>query len=117
MVSVQENVSLRPYNTFDFEASARFFVEIHSLDDLRAVLQNPTLQSLPRLLLGGGSNVLLTGDFEGLVLKISIPGIDVVRENEAHVWLKVGAGEGWHDLVRYALAHNFAGLENLSLIP
>lgn len=117
MVSIQENVSLRAYNTFGFEASARFFVEIHSPDDLRAVLQAPTLRSLPRLLLGGGSNVLLRGDFEGVVLKISVPGINVVRETEAHVWLKVGAGESWHDLVQYALAHNYAGLENLSLIP
>ncbi len=117
MVLIQENVSLRPYNTFGFEASARLFVEIRSPDDLRAVLQNSALRRLPRLLLGGGSNVLLRGDFEGLVLKISIPGIEVLRQTEAHVWLKAGAGETWHNLVEYTLTHNFAGLENLSLIP
>lgn len=117
MLIFQENVSLRPYNTFGIDATARFFVEIQNVDELRAVVQHPEFRSMPRLLLGGGSNVLLTGDFDGLVVRIAIAGKKTVREDDAHVWLKVGAGENWHELVLFCLANDLAGLENLSLIP
>lgn len=117
MIAIQENVSLRPYNTFGLEAVARYFVQINQVEDLEAVLQRPDLARLPRLLLGGGSNVLLTKNFDGLVIRMAIKGIDVLRQDESHVWLKAGAGEDWHGLVQYCLAHNYAGMENLSLIP
>lgn len=117
MLSIQENVSLRPYNTFGIAATARFFTEVRTVDELRAVNQDPRFREMPRLLLGGGSNVLLTGDFAGLVVRIAIPGKKTVRETAEHVWLKVGAGENWHELVLFCLENNLAGLENLSLIP
>ncbi len=117
MIQLQENVSLRPFNTFGFDALARFFVEVHSVDELREVLQHSDLRGLPWLLLGGGSNVLLTGNFDGLVIRIAISGKKIVRETDQHVWLRVGAGENWHELVEFCLQKNLAGLENLSLIP
>lgn len=117
MLVVQENVSLRPYNTFGLDATARFFAEVRTVDELRAVIQDPRFREMPRLLLGGGSNVLLTGDFAGLVVRIAIPGKKIVRDDDTHVWLHVGAGENWHELVLYTLDQHLAGLENLSLIP
>lgn len=114
---VRENVSLQPYNTFGLSATARYFAEVDSAENLQILLQDPTYRALPRLILGGGSNVLLTGNFDGLVLRIVIPGIDVVGQDTRHVWLRVGAGVSWHELVTYTLRENYAGLENLSLIP
>jgi len=75
------------------------------------------LQALPRIVLGGGSNILFTQDFPGVVIKISIPGIHKVDEDENHVWLRIGAGENWHQLVLYCLQNGYGGIENLSLIP
>ncbi|MCY7351103.1 MAG: UDP-N-acetylmuramate dehydrogenase [Cytophagaceae bacterium] len=117
MIDIQENVSLRPYNTFGLEVIARYFVQVKRVEDLENLLQDPELRKLPRLLLGGGSNILLTKDFEGLVIRIAIEGIEVVNQDADHVWLRVGAGENWHGLVEYCLAHDYAGFENLSLIP
>lgn len=117
MLTVEKNVSLRPFNTFGIDATARFFAEVRTVDELRAVIQAPMLREMPLLLLGGGSNVLLTRDFDGLVVRIAIPGKKIVRETDTHVWLHVGAGENWHELVLFCLENNFAGLENLSLIP
>lgn len=117
MPDFQENVSLRPFNTFGIDAAARFFVEARTMDELREIIRNPKFGAMPRLLLGGGSNVLLTGNFDGLVIRIAISGKKIVRETTEHVWLKVGAGENWHKLVLFCLENNLAGLENLSLIP
>jgi UDP-N-acetylmuramate dehydrogenase len=114
---VFENHALLPYNTFGLEASARYFVEVTTVSQLQEVLHQKHLRALPRLILGGGSNILLTQDFEGLVIKNSITGIEIINEDEAHVWLKVGSGEVWHDLVLYTIARNWGGIENLSLIP
>jgi UDP-N-acetylmuramate dehydrogenase len=81
------------------------------------VLNNPDLQGIERLVLGGGSNVLLTRDFEGLVIKIGLKGIQKIREDQHHVWLKVAAGENWHEFVLHCIEQGYAGVENLSLIP
>jgi UDP-N-acetylmuramate dehydrogenase len=116
-MTVRENVSLQSFNTFGLAATARYFAEVDSVESLRQLLLDPMYRTVPRLILGGGSNVLLTRDFPGLVIRIAIPGIDVVREDERHVYLRVGAGVGWHELVQYCLAHDLAGMENLSLIP
>lgn len=114
---IQENISLRAYNTFGVDAKARFFREITTAADLREILSDRRWQSLPKLVLGEGSNILLTQDFPGLVLKMRIQGIVKTREDDDHVWLTVGAGENWHGFVLYCLAHQYAGVENLSLIP
>lgn len=116
-MTIQEHHSLKEYNTFGLEAKARYFVEITSIGELKQVLQNEELKSLPRFILGGGSNILLTQDFNGLVIKNSIQGIEVIKETNQHVWLKVGSGEVWHNLVLHTLEKGLGGLENLSLIP
>src|SRR5690606_20154726 len=99
------------------DVKASYFVAIHSVEELRTVLADPIYGQLPRLVLGGGSNLLFTKDFEGIIIKMDIRGIEKVKENDQHVWLKVGAGENWHQFVLYCIEHNYAGLENLSLIP
>jgi UDP-N-acetylmuramate dehydrogenase len=114
---IQKDIQLKPFNTFGIEATAKYFIEVSSIEQLQEILQNPDYQSTERLILGGGSNMLLTKDFEGLVIKIAIKGFEVVNENEDNIWLKVGAGVVWHDLVLQCVNHNYAGMENLSLIP
>lgn len=117
MLAVRTNVSLKSYNTFGISAFAKFLVEIGSLEDLTEILKDPQYQSLPRLFLGGGSNILLTGDFEGLIVKINLSGIDIIAEDTDTVLIKAGAGIVWNDLVMFAVAKGFGGMENLSLIP
>jgi UDP-N-acetylmuramate dehydrogenase len=114
---VQKNVQLKPFNTFGIEAKAKFFAEISSIEELQEILQDTDYQSVERLVLGGGSNLLLTKDFDGLVIKMAIKGFEVVKENDENIWIKSGAGVVWHDLVMHCVNQNYAGMENLSLIP
>lgn len=114
---VQKDVQLKPYNTFGIEATAKYFVEVSSIEQLKEILQKTDYQPIKRLILGGGSNMLLTKDFDGLVIKMSIKGMDVVKETEENIWIKAGAGVVWHDLVMHCVDQNYAGIENLSLIP
>jgi UDP-N-acetylmuramate dehydrogenase len=112
-----KNISLKAFNTFGIDVKAALFIEIDSLLGFRECLDNPLLKALPWLVMGGGSNVLLTRDFEGLVLKNNIKGIEKVSENAEHVYVKAGAGEIWHQFVQYCISNNYGGAENLSLIP
>lgn len=114
---MQENFSLKPYNTFGVEAKAQYFTEISSLEELKEAIVFSEKHNLPLLFLGGGSNILLTKDFDGLAVKINLKGIseEILNENEVLVTAK--AGENWHELVMYCLEKNYGGLENLSLIP
>ena len=114
---IEAGKSLRGLNTFGIEATAKLFVAVTSEDAYRAVVRDPALEREPRLVLGGGSNLLFTRDFDGLVVKNAIAGIEVQREDAEHVWVRAGAGEIWHQLVLYCVDRGFAGLENLSLIP
>lgn len=116
-MQIRENISLRPYNTFGIEARARYFTTFQQLDDLNEILDSPLIMHHSSLILGGGSNILLTKDFDGLVLKNEIGGIDVVKEEEEFVYVKAGAGVNWHRLVQHCVENGFAGMENLSLIP
>jgi UDP-N-acetylmuramate dehydrogenase len=117
-MTVSENISLKSFNTFGIEARARYFVRVHNTRELHDVLANPAYNSLPKLVLGGGSNVLFINDyFDGLVIKIDIKGITVLEETDQSVRIEVGAGEVWHDLVVYTIEKGYSGLENLSLIP
>ena len=109
--------SLRAFNTFGIEAEARQFVEISSIDQYISLRKSGEYAHLPHLFLGGGSNVLLTKAQEALVVKISIPGISVLKEDADFVWLKGGAGVVWDEFVQYAVNQGWSGLENLSLIP
>lgn len=114
---IKENISLKAYNTFGIDANARFFTAIESIVDLQKLLVDPQYKTMPKLILGGGSNLLFTRDFEGLVIKNDITGMEVVKEDKDHVWLKAGAGENWHQFVLYCIEQGYAGIENLSLIP
>ncbi|MEO6547023.1 MAG: UDP-N-acetylmuramate dehydrogenase [Ferruginibacter sp.] len=118
---MQENFSLKKFNTFGIDVSSRYFSTFSNLDELQGLLEfhgslNNTQQSSP-LILGGGSNILFTKNINGLVLKNEIYGIKRVREDDEHVFIKAGAGVKWHDLVIYCINNNLAGMENLSLIP
>lgn len=114
---MQENFSLKPYNTFGIDAKAKYFAEINSPDQLIEILRLSETRTLPILFLGGGSNILFTKDFDGLVIKLSLKGITVQPLNEDKVLVTAKAGENWHEFVMFCLEKNLGGLENLSLIP
>jgi UDP-N-acetylmuramate dehydrogenase len=116
-LQVLENVPLRPFNTFGVDARARYLVRLTSEDDLGAIEASPQLGGLKRLILGGGSNLLFTGDFDGLVIKVDLPGIHAVGATADEWLVEVGAGENWHAVVERLLLEDRPGLENLALIP
>ncbi|MCD8540109.1 MAG: UDP-N-acetylmuramate dehydrogenase [Leadbetterella sp.] len=117
MINIKENVSLKPYNTFGLEASARYFVEVSDTEALKDVLQHPLLVNQRKLFLGGGSNILLLNDFDGVVIKIGLKGKEIVSETADFAIIKAGAGEIWHEFVLFCIDHNLGGVENMSLIP
>lgn len=96
---------------------AAYFAEIRTVAELRELLKHPTYNAMPKLILGGGSNLLFTQDFKGLVIKIEIGGIEKINEDTQHVYVQAGAGVVWHQLVLYCIENAYAGMENLSLIP
>jgi UDP-N-acetylmuramate dehydrogenase len=116
MLQIQENVSLKPYNSFGIDVRASYFAEIFSEAGLARLFKNEIVKSQKLLVIGGGSNVLFTQDYNGLVVKISIKGIQP-KVIDDKVLVTAGAGEVWNDFVNYCVGHHFAGVENLSLIP
>lgn len=116
MSALQENISLKPFNTFGVAVSSIFFAEIFTESDLKELFGQKIIKQQKLLVLGGGSNILFTKNFDGLVLKISIPGISAVTKDD-EVLVTAGAGVVWNDLVNYCVNSGFAGIENLSLIP
>jgi len=117
MSQIQEHVLLKRFNTFHVEAFAEYFVSIKSSEELSTLIKDKQYQHLPKLILGGGSNILLTKNFKGLVIKIDTRGIQKLTETKDSIWLSVEAGEHWSSFVRYCIEHNYAGVENLVLIP
>lgn len=113
---IQQNYSLKPYNTFGMDVPAEYFTILNHLSQIEAYAQDENLPK-KKAVIGGGSNILLTKPVTGLLIKNELKGITVVEENDEHVWLQVNAGEVWHDLVLHTIDHNWGGLENLSLIP
>jgi UDP-N-acetylmuramate dehydrogenase len=113
---IEENVCLQAYNTFSVPAKARYFSNITSTEDAQSLIAEPRWSVVRKLVLGGGSNLLFTRDFAGLVIHNAISGIEV-KEKDDHVLVTAGAGENWHQLVQYCVKQNFYGIENLSLIP
>ena len=114
---LQTDVSLKPFNTFGVEARARFFARIETVEQLRSVLDDVRVRDLQRTILGGGSNLLFTGDVDGLVLKVAIGGLREIEPTDDAWRVEVGAGEDWHASVERLLAMQRPGLENLALIP
>jgi UDP-N-acetylmuramate dehydrogenase len=116
MPLIQENISLKLYNTFGIDVSARFFAEIFTVEKLIELGNDPVFNQHKMLVIGGGSNLLFTEDFGGLILKMSIPGISY-EVKDGHIIVTAGAGIVWNDLVSYCVQKGFAGMENLTLIP
>ncbi len=111
---IDNHISLKTYNTFGMDVFADNLIYILQENDLFDVLEN---QLSPIKIIGGGSNILMTGDIPGFVLRNEIKGIEIIEEDIHQVKVQVGAGEKWHQLVLWSLSHNMGGLENLSLIP
>ena len=115
---IQHDVSLKSYNTFGIDVKARDFISFDTRDALEEIFDTiPAITKDKRLVLGGGSNILLSGDFDGYVLKNDMVGIDVVEEDDEVVKIKAGAGVSWHQLVLFAVSNGWGGIENMSLIP
>ena len=114
---IQRDISLRPYNSFGIDARASAYLRVTDAAQLAAVREDAALMALPRLVLGGGSNIVLTRDFPGLVLHIATTGIAQAGEDAQANYVRAAAGENWHALVLWTLDRGMGGLENLSLIP
>ncbi|MEW6468983.1 MAG: UDP-N-acetylmuramate dehydrogenase [Bacteroidota bacterium] len=116
-MEIIENCPLRKLNTFGIDAKARFLVDLNSTEEIKELLSTPQFRSMRKMVLGGGSNVLFTRDFDGAILKNNLKGIELIREDSEHWYLKAAAGENWHALVTHCIEQGYAGIENLSLIP
>ncbi|HEU4471469.1 MAG TPA: UDP-N-acetylmuramate dehydrogenase [Flavisolibacter sp.] len=116
-MQIENNADLKPYNSFGIAATARQLGRFGTTGELEAILEQGAGAAEKLLVLGGGSNILLTGNVDGLVLRNEIMGKTVVNEDDDHIYLKAGAGENWHRLVEYCVERGYAGMENLSLIP
>lgn len=114
-MEIHNQFSLKTYNTFGIEAKANQFVAVHSLAELKSVLEDYSGER--KFILGGGSNMLLTKDIDALVIHIDLKGKKIVKETDDTVWVECQAGENWHEFVLWTLAQDFGGLENMSLIP
>ena len=116
-MKIHENFSLKNHNTFGVDVTARYFVEVSSVGDLTEALHYAKTQSLATLFLGGGSNILFTQDFDGMVIQLNLKGISEESTSENEVFVTAKAGENWHEFVQFCLRKDYGGLENLSLIP
>lgn len=114
-MNIQHNISLKKYNTFGIEAKAKEFVAVHSVSELKTILQEN--KSNAKFILGGGSNMLLTKDIDALVIHIDLKGKKILKANDDFVWVESMAGENWHEFVLWTIDQNIGGLENMSLIP
>jgi UDP-N-acetylmuramate dehydrogenase len=116
-IHIEHNKSLRPFNTFGVEVTAKRYIAFHDLHDLNACFAGTGMDEGPLLILGGGSNILFTGDFDGCVMHVCAKGIEVVEEDHDKVYVRVQAGEVWDDFVDFCIFHGYGGVENLVAIP
>ncbi len=116
-MNIRENISLKPFNTFSIDAKAKFFASFTTNDELSELLSLKHKTQNLKLILGGGSNILFTKDIDGIVLKNELHGIELIKEDAHHYYVKAAAGENWNNFVMHCINHNYAGIENLSLIP
>lgn len=116
-MKIQKNISLKPFNTFGIDAKASLFTEWNAIADVVEYAQSIELKKHPHLILGGGSNLLLTQDFDGLVIRNNILSRKIVSRSENEVIVKIGGGEVWHEIVLWTIGQGWNGMENMSLIP
>jgi len=116
-MKIQRNFSLKNLNSFGIECYADYFSEVHSVADFLSLIKTRELKELKKLIIGGGSNVLFTNNFSGLIINNKITGLEIIQEDENNIFLKVASGVIWHELVNFAVNNNYYGLENLALIP
>lgn len=116
-MNIHENYSLKKLNTFGIEAFARYYTEFASLEELLELLDTQQFKNTSLMVLGGGSNILFTKNFNGIVLKNELKGIQLIKQDEEFYYIKAAAGENWHHLVMHCVENSYAGIENLSLIP
>lgn len=116
-MTIHPDYNLKDLNTFHISAKAAFYVEVRSIDDLSAAVNFANEKNLDILVLGGGSNLLFTRDFDGIVMKMAIKGFEKIKEDDDAAWIRIGAGEDWHRTVVKCVDSGLGGLENLSLIP
>jgi UDP-N-acetylmuramate dehydrogenase len=114
---IHKNYPLKGYNTFGIEAYAAYFVVINTLQELQELLSLEEFRQISKLILGGGSNILFTRNFNGLVIKNELKGIQIIAEDDSHAVVRSGAGVTWHDFVLFCIERGLGGVENLSLIP
>lgn len=114
-MQIQQNISLKSYNTFAINVTAKEFAVFSSLEELQELLAYNINNN--KLIIGGGSNILFTKNFDGLVLKNEIKGIELIKEDNEYYYIKAAAGEVWHSFVLYCIQQHYFGIENLSLIP
>ena len=117
MVQISQNYDLTKLNTFGVSAYARFFLEIKNEQDFLDLLQTSEFKNNEKLFLGGGSNVLFTKNFDGIVILNRLKGIEILKEDANNVWVKAMGGEWWNDLVLFSVEKGYWGIENLSLVP
>ena len=111
---IQHNISLKPYNSFGIDVRAKTFIKISGVNECEHILEE---KGEDTLVLGGGSNILFTKNYDGLIIKNEISGIEKIEEDEGCIYIKAGAGVVWHQFVLYCIKNNYAGVENLALIP
>jgi len=116
-MNIIENNPLLKLNTFGIDVKAKYFTSINTINELIEVTKTNVFKDLELLILGGGSNILFTKDFDGLVILNNIKGKEIIEQNQQSIFLKIGAGENWHELVMYCVDNGWGGIENLSLIP
>ncbi|MEA1988911.1 MAG: UDP-N-acetylmuramate dehydrogenase [Pseudomonadota bacterium] len=114
---IQANHSLKPYNTFSIDVRSQYYIEINKQSDILILRSDLKLASLPWCIIGDGSNILFTDNVEGVTVRCTFDKIKIMKEDDENVWLSVGAGMKWHDLVTYTVNQEWWGLENLALIP
>ena len=113
----KENISIKNYNSFKIDVKTKFFSEFKNIEELKIILNSPVYNNNKSIVLGGGSNILFTNNYKGLILKNNITGIKIIKENNDHIIVEVGSGENWHKFVMWSIEKNLSGIENLALIP
>jgi len=116
-MQILKDYSLKSFNTFKINVSAKYFAKINSTEDISKILSDQKLKAEKKFILGGGSNILFTKNYDGLIINVAVPGINIVDDDNDSVLIEAGGGVTWNDLVKFCVDKNFGGIENLTLIP